>query len=150
MIIKALSRMKGESKMKRKEDVESYPLRSLHDFLSELDKEWDSFRTASLIGILTSGILLVFVIFRLLALLATLRRPGVGLFAILNDLLFLVLVVAFVVYEIFLLLRQYRFFKKWERRVGLLLHLEERLMGGMERREAATNEGLHKEDERRS
>jgi len=128
-----------ECKMSGKEDEESYPLRSLHDFLNELDREWDSFRTASLIGIITSGILLAFVAYRFLAMLATIRRAGGGLFAAFNDLLFLVLVAAFVVYEIFLLFRQYRFFKKWERRVGLLMHLEERLMGEIERKgEAAT------------
>lgn len=134
--------------MSRSEGVESYPLRSLHDFLNELDREWDKFRTASLIGILTSGLLLVFLIPRsLLTLLAMLKNPRVGFFAVLNDLIFLVFVVAFVVYEISLLLRQYRFFKKWERRVGLLLHLEERLMGGMEQKEESPHEGVPREDE---
>ena len=45
-----------------------YPLRSLHDFLSELDKEWDRFRTGSLIGLIVSGALLMFSTFRLLSL----------------------------------------------------------------------------------
>lgn len=134
--------------MSRSEGVESYPLRSLHEFLNELDREWDKFRTASLIGILTSGILLVSLVpGSLLTLLAMLKNPRVGFFAVLNNLLFLFFVVAFVVYEISLLLRQYRFFKKWERRVGLLLHLEERLMGGMEQKEEPPDEGLSREDE---
>lgn len=115
--------------MDGKQDLESYPLKSLHDFLTELDKEWDRFRTASLIGIITSGILLIFVVLRFLPLLAMIRRAG--LLRVINDLMFLVLVLAFIIYEISLLLRQYKFFKKWERRVGLLLHLEERLMEGM-------------------
>lgn len=113
--------------MSRKEEPGPYPLKSLHDFLNELDKEWDVFRTASLIGIITSGILLVFVVLRSLTLLPQLRRPG-GFFAVFNDILFFLLVAGFVIYEIILLSRQYKFFKKWERRVGLLLHLEEKLI----------------------
>ena len=121
--------------MSENEDTESYPLRSLHDFLSELDREWDAFRTASLIGIITSGILLAFVIIRLLSLFAFLRRSGVGVFTIFDDLIFLILVVAFVIYEIFLFVRQYKFYKKWERRIGMLMHLEKRLMGESEKSE---------------
>jgi hypothetical protein len=106
----------------------SYPLKSLHDFLNELDYEWDKFRRAAMIGIITSGVLLIFLILRILSFLALIRKPGIGLFNILNDVIFLFLIAAFVVYEIFLLLSQYKFFKKWERRVGLLLHLEEKIM----------------------
>jgi len=122
-----------ENKMSRREDVESYPLRSLHGFLGELDREWDRFRTASLIGMITSGTLLFFLIIRSWSLLLRIRR--FGLIGVIDEFAFLFLVAAFVIYEIFLLLRQYRFFKKWERRVGLLLHLEERLMGELERKE---------------
>ena len=114
--------------MSTRDDVDSYPLRSLHDFLNELDREWDVFRTASLIGMVTSGILFIFVALRLFPLLQTMRK--VGLLRVINDLIFLLFVLAFIVYEISLLIRQYRFFKKWERRVGLLLHLEEKLMVG--------------------
>jgi hypothetical protein len=114
--------------MKESEE-RSYPLKSLHDFLSELDYEWDKFRRASIIGIVTSGVLLIFLFPRILSsFLALIRKPIIGLFNILNDVIFLFLIAAFVVYEIFLLLSQYKFFKKWEKRVGLLLHLEERIM----------------------
>lgn len=118
--------------MSKKQDEESYPLRSLHDFLTELDREWDRFKTAALVGIITSIILLAFVIFRLLTLLATLRRSGQGLWVALDDFIFLVLVAGFVLYEISLLLRQYGFFQRWGRRVSLLLHLEDKLMKNME------------------
>lgn len=121
--------------MSREEEAESYPLRSLHDFLNELDREWDKFRTASLIGMVTSVALLLFFAIRFLGLLIKIRR--VGLIGVIDEFAFLILVAAFVIYEIFLLLRQYRFFKKWERRVGLLLHLEGRLMGEMERKAIA-------------
>lgn len=45
-----------------------------------------------------------------------------------DEFFFYILVGFFVVYEIALLLRQYKFFGKWERRIGLLLHLEDRLL----------------------
>lgn len=130
--------------MSRQENVESYPLRSLHDFLNELDREWDKFRTASLIGMITSGTLLFFFIVRFWGLLIRIRR--FGLIGVIDEFAFLILVAAFVIYEIFLLLRQYRFFKKWERRVGLLLHLEERLMGEMESKATARSKDLREEE----
>ena len=117
--------------MSKKEETESYPLKSLHDFLTELDKEWGKFRTGSMIGIITSGALLIFLIIRFLGLFVRIRR-GLALIEALDELAFLILVAVFVTYEIFLLLRQYKFFTKWERRVGLLLHLEERLLEGTE------------------
>ena len=116
--------------MSRKDEEASYPLRSLHDFLTALDKEWDRFRTTAVVGIITTGILLVFVIYRILVLLVALRRQG--MIPALDDIIFFLFVGVFAAYEISLLLRQHRFFKRWERRVGLLLHLEERLIGEAE------------------
>lgn len=98
-----------------------YPIRSLHDFLSELNKEWDKFRLGSLIGMITSGVLLIFFISRLL--LMAIRQRAV------TDFIFLIIIVALLIYSIYALFAQYRFFKRWERRVGLLLHLEEELLG---------------------
>jgi hypothetical protein len=98
-----------------------YPVRSLHDFLSELNREWDKFRIGSLIGMITSGALLVFFISRLLV--KAIRQRAV------IDFTFLIIIVAFLIYSIYALFAQYRFFKRWERRVGLLLHLEEELIG---------------------
>jgi len=118
--------------MDKDEKSEHYPLKSLHDFLSELDEEWGKFRTASLIGIVTSGMLIIFLIFRFLGLLWRIRNLGLRFIEVLDEFIFLVLVAVFVSYEIYLLLRQYKFFAKWERRIGLLLHLEERLMGKTE------------------
>ena len=116
--------------MTNRENVESYPLKSLHEFLTELDREWERFRTASIIGIITSGALLFLLVTRLLGLIQRIRRTGwVG---VVNDFVFLILVGFFVIYEISLLVGQYQFFKKWERRIGLLLHLEETLLGSEE------------------
>jgi hypothetical protein len=118
--------------MDKEEESEHYPLKSLHDFLSELDKEWGKFRTASLIGIVTSSLLIVFLIYRFLGLLWRIRNLGLRFVEVLDEFIFLVLVAAFISYEIYLLLKQYRFFTRWERRIGLLLHLEESLIGRAE------------------
>ena len=97
-----------------------YPVRSLHDFLYELDREWGKFRAGSLLGMIVSGSLLVFFVTYLLP--HALRRPGFF------DVLFLTCVIILLIYSLYAMLVQYRFFSKWERRMGLLLHLEEELM----------------------
>jgi ABC-type uncharacterized transport system permease subunit len=94
------------------------PLRPLHDF-SELDREWDKFRPGSLIGVVVSTALMIFSSFRLLAALKN-RAP--------LDFLFMIVVTVSLVFTIYALLAQHRFFQKWERRIGLLLHFEDKLI----------------------
>lgn len=96
-----------------------YPLRSLHDFLYELNEEWDRFRTGSLIGVIVSVVLLLFSFGRLWTALRT---------RAFFDLLFMVAVVVALVYTVSALLAQHRFFRRWERRIGLLLHMEEKIL----------------------
>ncbi|UCH31093.1 MAG: hypothetical protein JSV05_06170 [Candidatus Bathyarchaeota archaeon] len=105
--------------MGKEESSKAYPVRSLHDFLSELDEEWSKFRTGSLIGFIVSCALLVY---SLLSLLGALAQGRVGEF------IFLIVVTAFLVYTGFALWAQHQFFRRWERRIGLLLHLEETLI----------------------
>lgn len=97
-----------------------YPVASLHDFLYELDKEWTKFRNGSIIGLLSSGILFLLVVFLLLGF----RRLDLG------PVEFALLLIAgvFLAYSIYAMYSQYRFFNKWERRVGLLRHVEDELM----------------------
>jgi len=106
--------------MPEEKHEKNYPIRSLHDFLFELDKEWSKFRTGALISMIASGALLVFFVLRFLLL--ALRRLDV------IDVMFLVFVAIFLIYSIYAMFAQYRFFNRWERRMGLLLHLEEELM----------------------
>jgi len=109
--------------MSEEEPERPYLVRSLHDFLSELDKEWVKFRTGSLIGMIASGVLLlVFLNPRFLLLV---RAPPRWTFV---DLILLLFIAAFLIYSIYALFAQYQFFNRWERRVGLLLHLEEELL----------------------
>jgi len=45
--------------MGEEKNEKPYPFRSLHDFLSELDREWGKFRNGSLFGLISSGFLFV-------------------------------------------------------------------------------------------
>ena len=110
----------GEEMSEEKAD-KLYPVKSLHDFLFELDREWSKFRNGTLIGLLSSGFLFVVVLWLILIIR---RLPGLGLVAF----LFLVVAGVFLGYSIYAMYSQYRFFNKWERRIGLLLHLEEEIL----------------------
>jgi len=107
--------------MTEEKQGKTYPIKSLHDFLSELDREWSKFRTGSLVAMIASGVLLVFFVLRFLLL--ALKRLDI------IDVTVLVFVAIFLIYSIYATFAQYRFFNRWERRMGLLLHLEEELMG---------------------
>jgi hypothetical protein len=108
--------------MVREKAQSVYPVRSLHDFLLELDREWIKFRRGTLIGLLSSGFLLLVVVWLILVL----RRLDLGFGAF----VFLVVAGVFLGYSVYAMYSQYRFFNKWERRVGLLLHLEEEILSG--------------------
>ena len=97
-----------------------YPVKSLHDFLFELDKEWSKFRNGSIIGLLSSGVLFVLVSWLILRT----RHLGLGLI----DFVLLLFAGAFLAYSIYAMYSEFRFFNKWERRLGLLLHLEEEII----------------------
>ena len=110
-----------------------YPLRSLHEFLFELDREWDKFRTGSLVGAVASLILLVFFLYRFFTIQPRLRN--------IMDFLFMALIIVMLVYNIITQISQHHFFKRWERRIGLLIMLERQLMEeklGREEEENAT------------
>ena len=101
-------------------EQKQYPVRSLHDFLLELDKEWTRFRNGTLIGLASSAILFIVVLWLILRT----RHFGLGLVG------FILLVIAAIIlaYSIYAMVAQYRFLNKWERRIGLLLHMEEEML----------------------
>jgi hypothetical protein len=101
-------------------EEKQYPIKSLHDFLAELDSEWTKFRNGSLIGLASSTILFIIVVGFILRF----RRIGLGIV----DFMLLLFAGAFLVYSIYVLYRQFSFFNRWERRVGLLRHLEEEML----------------------
>ena len=114
-----------------KADEKQYPVKSLHDFLFELDKEWTKFRNGTLIGLASSAVLFIVVIFLILRT----RHFGLGLVG------FVLLILAAIVlaYSIYAMYAQYRFLNKWERRIGLLLHTEEEMLSEKLDEPKATN-----------
>ena len=105
---------------KENHDDKLYPVKSLHDFLFELDKEWTKFRNGTLIGLASSAILFIVVVWLILRT----HHFGLGFVG------FILLILAAVVlgYSIYAMVAQYRFLNKWERRIGLLLHMEEQML----------------------
>jgi len=97
-----------------------YPVKSLHDFLFELEKEWTKFRNGTLIGLASSAVLFIVVVWLILRI----RHFGLGLV----DFVFLIIVGVVLGYAVYAMVAQYRFLNKWERRIGLLLHMEEEMM----------------------
>lgn len=96
------------------------PLRTLHDFLFEIEREWGKFRTGSMLSIVSS--LLIFLVFLPRFFLVTLRRGGPF------DKMFAVAIIAALLYNMYLAYGQHRFYSRWEKRLGLLLHLEEEIL----------------------
>jgi hypothetical protein len=97
-----------------------YPVKSLHEFLYELDKEWSKFRNGTLISLVSSGVLFLVVVWILLRI----RHFGLGLV----DFVLLLFVGVLLAYSIYAMYSQYRFFNRWERRIGLLLHMEDEIL----------------------
>ncbi len=106
--------------MSQDKNDKAYPVRSLHEFLYELDKEWSKFRNGSLVTLISSAITVGIVLW----LIIVIRRIR-GAAPV--EFIFLFAVIGLLAYSIYATYSQYRFFNKWERRVGLLLHLEDEL-----------------------
>lgn len=96
------------------------PIRTLHDFLLEIDEEWSRFRRGSLLTMIITILLFLLFIPRYFFM-TLISRDRFDTFIALA-----IIVVLF--YSIYLAFRQYRFYQRWERRIGLLLHLEEQLL----------------------
>jgi hypothetical protein len=106
------------SKTPNKEPV--YPVQSLHEFISQLDKEWTKFRNGALIGLISSGVLFLLVV----GLILRTHRLGLGLV----DFVLLIIAGVFLAYSIYAMYSQFRFFQKWERRVSTLARMEEQFL----------------------
>jgi hypothetical protein len=107
--------------LNRERKQQEFPVRSLHDFLIEINDEWNTFRSGSILSIATT--LILFILFIPRYFLITLRQPGFV------DTLIAIGIVAALVYNAYLAYRQYQFYSRWEKRMGLLLHIEEQLLG---------------------
>lgn len=97
------------------------PLRSIHEFLFEISAEWNSFRTGSLVTAILSGLLILLLLPRLIVfqwrpreIIETLILGGI------------ILVLS---YNMVIGYRQHQFYKRWEKKIGLLIKTEEDLLG---------------------
>ena len=97
------------------------PVRTLHEFLFEISQEWDRFRTGGLFNMVLSGLIVIILIPRLIAF--SFRRGD-----LIESLVTLGIMIA-CSYNIYISWRQHDFYKKWEKKIGLLIKLEEDLLG---------------------
>jgi len=106
--------------MTDKENQEVYPLRTMHEFLYQVEHETNRFKRGAVISILLSAVMLAAVGF---VSYATLSRGVVA-----SGVILMVVLAGVLVYSIYLMSFQYRFFRQWEKRMNRLSMLEEKLM----------------------
>jgi hypothetical protein len=97
------------------------PIRSLHEFLFEISEAWDVFRTGSMITIIVSAILIVLLTPRLIVL--HFRRGD-----FIESVIYFAIIIG-LSYNLWNSWKQHQFYKKWEKRIGVLMHEEEELLG---------------------
>lgn len=107
--------------MTEQENERAYPVKTLHEFLSELDREWGRFKRGALISIFISSMLILALVS------VAIRVLRLGLVDI-SDAIFAILLLTFLAYSVRLMVGQYRFFRRWEKRMDRLVNLEEKLM----------------------
>jgi uncharacterized membrane protein YbhN (UPF0104 family) len=106
--------------MTETENKEVYPVRTMHEFLYQVEHETNRFKRGAVISILISAFMLVLIVFVLYALIPRgYSASGIILIGVLAGLL---------VYSIYLMSFQYRFFRRWEKRLNQLNELEAKLM----------------------
>jgi cell division protein FtsW (lipid II flippase) len=96
------------------------PIRTLHDFLFEISEEWGRFRRGSLLTMIVTMLLFLLFIPRYFVLTLISRDRF--------DTVIAVAIIIALLYSVYLAFCQYRFYQRWERRIGLLLHLEAQLL----------------------
>jgi hypothetical protein len=107
--------------MSEKENQQHYPVKTTHEFLSEINHEWGRFKRGAILSILICLLLLVGFV---LAYLRISKTFGVEV----SDLILVGLLAGFLVYTIYLMSSQYRFFRRWENRMKRIYSYEEKLL----------------------
>ena len=114
--------------MSEKEN-QQYPVKTTHEFLSEMNREWGRFKRGAILSILICSLLLVSFT------LVYLRISKTFGFEV-SDLILVGLLAAFLVYTIYLMTSQYRFFRRWENRMKRIYSYEEKLLADDESKES--------------
>ena len=97
------------------------PIRFLHEFLFEISEAWDGFRTGSMITMIVSAILIMLLTPRLIVL--HFRRGD-----FFESVIYLAIIIG-LSYNLWNSWKQHQFYKKWEKRIGILMHEEKELLG---------------------
>ena len=124
--------MKERNLGKKETETEpSYPIKSFHEFLLDVENELQKFRRVALIGIAASLFILVifirFIYFRFLFF-PPILRPRLTRGILLFDSILIIIALACLFYSIYALAGQNTFFRKWEKRFNQLHTLEEKLL----------------------
>ncbi len=115
--------------MTDKEPEKDYPVKTTHEFLSEMNHEWGRFKRGAIFSTIVSSILLVAFVF-------VFWRTAKNGFEV-SDLILELLLAGFLVYTIYLMAVQYRFFRRWEGRMTRIFSYEEKLLSDDEPKETA-------------
>jgi cobalamin biosynthesis protein CobD/CbiB len=107
-------------KAMNQKDEEVYPVRTMHEFLYQVEKETNRFKRGAIISILISALMLVVLV---TVAYITMQRA----FAV-SGIILLAVLAGVLVYSIYLMAFQYRFFRTWENRLNRLNMLEAKLM----------------------
>ncbi|MCW4000894.1 MAG: hypothetical protein NWE93_11705 [Candidatus Bathyarchaeota archaeon] len=102
------------------ETQQDYPVRTMHEFLYQVERETNRFKRGAVISILISALMLIVLgAVAYITMQRAFAASGIILLAVLAGVL---------VYSIYLMSFQYRFFRTWEKRLNRLNTLEEKLM----------------------
>jgi len=109
------------SEKEKQQQQLDYPVKTAHEFFSEISNERGCFKRGAIMSIIVCSLLLVGYFF------AFLRITKIHGFA--GNELFLVLPIAgFLIYTIYLMASQYKFFRRWEKRMNHIYSYEEKLL----------------------
>jgi hypothetical protein len=112
---------KGKGKAMSEQTTEKiYPVKTLHEFLSETNREWRRFKRGTMMSLFVLSLLLT----ALVPLVARAVLRGLDVL----DVVFLGSLAVFLIYDIYIMAAQYRFFKKWGHRMEQLTCLEEKIL----------------------
>jgi hypothetical protein len=116
--------------MSEKENQQDYPVKTTHEFLSEMNHEWARFKRGAILSTIVCSLLLVSFVPVYLRISKTFGFE-------VSDLLLVALLVGFLVYTIYLMTAQYRFFRRWEGRMKRIYGYEEKLLADEEPKETS-------------
>jgi len=106
--------------MSEKEN-QQYPVKTTHEFLTEMNRQWGRFKLGAILSTIISVLLLVGFV------LVYLRISRTFGFEV-SDLILMGLLAGFLVFTIYLMTSQYRFFRRWENRMKRIYSYEEKLL----------------------